>query len=1574
MNFYNKYIKYKYKYTQIKNQYGGVNDVVNPDDIFINDVNPDDIFIEKYYININENLHIVKDYLISKINDTKIGYTDINNIYIHYSIEEFIELLDNNEVKDNIHTEKHFIYIITNFDKIQSKLINITECNDLIIKVPLILQDIIFCKIGIALFCIDKILEQIINNDKYFSLNQYKELIIISINYQCKNLELITETIKNYLGDIIYFQIATIAVNNNGFALEYVIEELLSPDNYESIVTNAIKQNAMSLKFASIALKNLPRIVLNAVKLNGMSLKYASDISKESNIIVKTAIRQNGLALQHSKKYLNNIEFIKIAMIQNVLVLQYVSKKILQDNIDIVKIAVMQNGMILDFITDEFNDYIDIVKKALMQNGMALKFLSNNFKNNNIDIVKIAIEQNGIFLKFLIDDFKNDNLNIVKIAVQQNGMALEFLTNEFKNNNKDIVILAVQQNGMALEFLIDEFKNNNLNIIRIAVQQNGMALEFLTDEFKNDNLDIIRIAVKQNGMALEFLTDEFKNNNKDIIILAVQQNGMVLKNLTDVFKNDREIVTFAVQQNGMVLNFVIDNFKSDPYIINQAVSQNGMVFKFINDNNKNNKNIIKSAIAQNYMILEFIDSTLITTILNMCTQINNDSIIILNIFKYYPDKINLFRILKIKFDDNEDFNIKAVSQNGLILEFLNDQFKNNINIIKIAVEQNGMALKFVNDYFKNNIHIVKIAVKQNGMALEFVNDNFKENNIDIIKIAVKQNGMALEFVNDQFKNNIHIVKIAVKQNGMALEFVNDNFKENNIDIVKIAVEQNGMALKFVKEIFEEFFKIYPANNEHDIFETYLEINKKAIEQNGLALEFVNDIFKNNLEIIDASVSQNGMALEFVINDFKTNLDIIKKAVTQNEMALKFVDCVILYKLLKICNIYDRNLVLKIFEYYKDIKSIYTNLNEFYFKTDINFIIEVIKQNIQYYLYCSDKIKNSEQVIIEVLKINITYYVLIPKIQQNNEIIINHIIEQNKKNNYISNGSYINILHIGYLKLDNTYSNVYIKYNFIEVNINSDINTIILKIKQFKTRVINNKNKYNKYYILITLDTLSYLQYYITINSNINTIEKLPDLLYDNTQYVYKNIFPQFNSDTVIEVNIEYKNKIEQIYSEIENELTSTITYINIYIINIATTNILQNSNYYNKIINILINKYRTTDKNQYDNYTENNYRYKHIELSLDVIYDNKLLSHWLNNLFITPNILQGRQKQISGTCTTNAIFNSLFLVNDIKEVLILKYNTFKEKDINLQNDIDYTDLRFSHITDKSIILYSIIGNLIKNIKQKDDNINYMVILAAHMKNISYTNSNYEYIYNSIKSLLSVDDFNKFKEEPFFKICRGSVDNSYRQILCSNSRANSNTIKILNSICYSDKNKNICNDSTDYDDINGYIYGNGANFTVIMEFFKLLFSISDKDIKNCMNNFFAKNRGEIIIDDDNINILFICNNFNINKTEISNLKEIENRNGNDYLLQSCLLSNDTDTHVICGIKNYEIKPYKDFDYYIYDSNNIYSNDDWSKLLITSTKSIVFKELERKKKIYYRRPFQKRESYMARYFIYTYKKTY
>ena len=134
---------------------------------------------------------------------------------------------------------------------------------------------------------------------------------------------------------------------------------------------------------------------------------------------------------------------------------------------------------------------------------------------------------------------------------------------------------------------------------------------------------------------------------------------------------------------------------------------------------------------------------------------------------------------------------------GLRLEDLSEEDRNNEALVRLAVRQNGLALEYASDNLKGNEALVRLAVRQNGLALQYASDNLKGNEA-LVGLAVGQNGHALFWASDNLKGNEALVRLAVRQNGLALQYASDNLKGNEA-LVGLAVRQNGLALEYASE-------------------------------------------------------------------------------------------------------------------------------------------------------------------------------------------------------------------------------------------------------------------------------------------------------------------------------------------------------------------------------------------------------------------------------------------------------------------------------------------------------------------------------------------------------------------------------------------------------------------------------------------------------------------------------------------------------------------------------------------------------------------------------------------------------
>jgi hypothetical protein len=171
-------------------------------------------------------------------------------------------------------------------------------------------------------------------------------------------------------------EIIKIAVKNNGNAFKYVPECKIS----DEIIEFAVEKDYRSLAFVYTALSGLSlefpkdKIITLAVINNGFALQFVPE-DKKTDIIIGLAVHNNAYALRYVPEDKMTNEIIKFAIKKDSYVLLYVPKNKLTD--EIIKFAVETDGRALEYIPDDRKTE-EIIKIAVQQNRLALEFAPKN--------------------------------------------------------------------------------------------------------------------------------------------------------------------------------------------------------------------------------------------------------------------------------------------------------------------------------------------------------------------------------------------------------------------------------------------------------------------------------------------------------------------------------------------------------------------------------------------------------------------------------------------------------------------------------------------------------------------------------------------------------------------------------------------------------------------------------------------------------------------------------------------------------------------------------------------------------------------------------------------------------------------------------------------------------------------------------------------------------------------------------------------------------------------------------------------------------------------------------------------
>lgn len=118
---------------------------------------------------------------------------------------------------------------------------------------------------------------------------------------------------------------------------------------------------------------------------------------------------------------------------------------------------------------------------------------------------------------------------------------------------------------------------------------------------------------------------------------------------------------------------------------------------------------------------------------------------------------------------NLEVAIKAVSLNGLALQYCSPELRNSKTVVSAALNQAAYALRNASDEMKANRQMVLQAVSLDGKMLVHAHPSLREDD-EVVLAAVQQNGAALSYASEELRARGDLVRAAVENNGMALRY------------------------------------------------------------------------------------------------------------------------------------------------------------------------------------------------------------------------------------------------------------------------------------------------------------------------------------------------------------------------------------------------------------------------------------------------------------------------------------------------------------------------------------------------------------------------------------------------------------------------------------------------------------------------------------------------------------------------------------------------------------------------------------------------------------------------------------
>lgn len=562
--------------------------------------------------------------------------------------------------------------------------------------------------------------------------------------------------------------------------------------NDAGFVIDAVTKNAQAFKFINPKLQQDKELCKKFVVAKAAAFEFMGEEERRDIDVVKKMLqkdRTNIKYLCHATIDLKNHNVIAIAK-------RTVG---LEGGLLREKITQLAPQLSAHPLEDKFNKIVKLIKESslLIDNDDEIAQLIAEIKHWLKD--KDNVDKIGPILTNAKNDLTKDSLlkDADKILINNSTFATE----------------AIENDPTAFEFAGDDARNDR-HVAKRAVELDSNNLKFVNERLKTDinNQDaryVVTAAIKKDSTALwlagkafqeapcfikmaferyEFERDTLEIKHQDSHVIDLVVNGLKFgcicedhikwvgyNRIKHLFDNER-VAEAAVKKNGLSIQY-FTKYRSNPHIAGFAVKQNGLA-------------------------LQHVDSAIMTPELLKMAFLNNPAAF--NFAKLW------FDAMQKKYESTNDNEVKKAYNNSLS-SVIAVALKGDIKNIRSKADEylkpfektlGEIAWKHLQDLIKDEYLQI---VSNNGLLLEFVGDEFK--NRDIILAAVKNNGLAYKFItDDKLKHDVEIVSIATNY-GEKEEIVKLVPKDFEWNKVKKPEKPKKSLLDGVSNMFKEVKKV-----------------------------------------------------------------------------------------------------------------------------------------------------------------------------------------------------------------------------------------------------------------------------------------------------------------------------------------------------------------------------------------------------------------------------------------------------------------------------------------------------------------------------------------------------------------------------------------------------------------------------------------------------------------------------------------------------------------------------------------------------------------------------------------------
>ncbi|MGR3951550.1 MAG: DUF4116 domain-containing protein [Chlamydia sp.] len=200
-----------------------------------------------------------------------------------------------------------------------------------------------------------------------------------------------------------------------------------------------------------------------------------------------------------------------------------------------------------------------------------------------------------------------------------------------------------------------------------------------------------------------------------------------------------------------------------------------------------------------------------------------------------PPRKDLLKAIEYLFLYNKRELIPLLmKKDGLALQYVNDELKNDFQVVSAACENNPYAIRYACYELRNNREFILHLLRKNRLLLKYASDDLK-NNFEIVSAACGNFPYAIIDASDEIRNSREFMLPLLQKYGLFLEYASDGLK-NNFEVVSAACKKSPYVLQYAS----------------DNVRSNREFMLSLVQQDGRFLQYASDILKNDPEFVSAA--------------------------------------------------------------------------------------------------------------------------------------------------------------------------------------------------------------------------------------------------------------------------------------------------------------------------------------------------------------------------------------------------------------------------------------------------------------------------------------------------------------------------------------------------------------------------------------------------------------------------------------------------------------------------------------------------------------------------------------------------